>query len=157
MTHFLLLLILSISLMTVIKTDTNDTDSPCNGISVTLDQFQWENRVLLIFAEDSDSDMYQAQIDSLHSHREGLIDRDLVTLSIFDQECSTLDGNIIDDTSAESIRNNFSDQKETYSVFLIGKDGGVKLQKNLLLSVDELFNTIDRMPMRQREMRDSGK
>lgn len=142
--------------MAVTKTDTNDTDSPCDGKSVTLDQFKWENRVLLIFAKDSDSDMYQAQIDSLHSHREGLTDRDLVIFSMFDQECSTVDDNIIDDTSAETIRNNFSDQKETYSIFLIGKDGGVKLQKNQLLSVDELFNTIDRMPMRQREMRDSG-
>lgn len=157
MTQFLLLFIFSLSLTAITKTDTNDTDSPCDGKSVTLDQFQWKNRVLLIFAEDSDSDVYKAQIDSLHSHREGLIDRDLVIFSIFDQECSTLDGNVIDDKSAEKIQNDYSDQKETYSVFLIGKDGGVKLHKNQLLNVDELFNTIDRMPMRQREMRDGGK
>lgn len=157
MMQLLLLFISSLSLLVITKTDTNDTDSPCDGKSVTLDQFQWENRVLLIFAEDSGSDMYQSQIDSLHSHREGLIDRDLVIFSIFDQECSTMDGKIIDDKSSEKIENDYSDQKEIYSVFLIGKDGGVKLHKNQLLNVDELFNTIDRMPMRQREMRDGGK
>ncbi len=152
MTQLLLLFISSLSLLAV----THDIDSSCNGISVTLDQFKWENRVLLIFAEDSDSDMYQAQIKSLHSHQEGLTERDLIIFSVFDQECSNLDGNEIDDISAERIRNDFSDQKEAYSIFLIGKDGGVKLHKNQLLDIDELFNAIDRMPMRKREMRDGS-
>jgi len=152
MTQLLLLFISSLSLLAV----THDIDSSCNGISVTLDQFKWENRVLLIFAEDSDSDMYQAQIKSLHSHQEGLTERDLIIFSVFDQECSNLDGNEIDDISAERIRNDFSDQKEAYSIFLIGKDGGVKLHKNKLLDIDELFNAIDRMPMRKREMRDGS-
>jgi len=100
--------------------------------------------------------MYQAQIKSLHSHQVGLTERDLIIFSVFDQECSNLDGNEIDDISAERIRNDFSDQKEAYSIFLIGKDGGVKLHKNQLLDIDELFNAIDRMPMRKREMRDGS-
>lgn len=156
MIQFLLLLISSLSLLAVTSEDIDSIDSSCDGISVTLEQFKWESRVLLIFAKDSDSNIYQAQIESLKSHQEGLTDRDLVILSMFDQGCSTLDGNYIDDKSAERIRNKFSDRKETYSVFLVGKDGGVKLHKHQLLSVDELFSVIDKMPMRQREMRGDG-
>ena len=39
-----------------------------------------------------------------------------------------------------------------FEVLLVGKDGGVKLRQETPLSVDDLFATIDAMPMRQREM-----
>jgi len=37
---------------------------------------------------------------------------------------------------------------------LIGKDGGVKLRKPFPWSVRELSRSIDKMPMRQQELRD---
>lgn len=130
----------------------------CPGIDVSLDQFQWENRILVIFANHSDSDTYQAQVEMFSEHKDGLKGRDLITFSLFDEECSKLDGEIITNSSAESIRDQISPEYNTYTIYLIGKDGGTKLKKEELLKVDELFSTIDRMPMRQREMRDgSGK
>lgn len=36
---------------------------------------------------------------------------------------------------------------------LIGKDGGVKLRETSPVETDRLFNLIDSMPMRQREMK----
>jgi len=45
---------------------------------------------------------------------------------------------------------------EQTSFVLIGKDGGVKRRWTGKLSVDELFQAIDAMPMRQFEMRTRG-
>jgi hypothetical protein len=39
-----------------------------------------------------------------------------------------------------------------FKVVLIGLDGGIKLQKNGQLTPEELFGTIDSMPMRRAEM-----
>ena len=47
---------------------------------------------------------------------------------------------------------NIEIEKE-YQNLLIGKDGGVKLKNNSPISNIKIFNTIDAMPMRQREMR----
>ena len=40
-----------------------------------------------------------------------------------------------------------------FEVLLIGLDGGKKLQQNLLLSTQQLFDKIDAMPMRAQELR----
>lgn len=38
-------------------------------------------------------------------------------------------------------------------LILVGKDGGVKMRASLNTSLDRIFQRIDQMPMRQREMR----
>lgn len=42
-----------------------------------------------------------------------------------------------------------------FRVVLIGKDGGVKQVSTRPLPPDDLFNTVDKMPMRRQEMRRS--
>jgi hypothetical protein len=39
-----------------------------------------------------------------------------------------------------------------FSIFLIGKDGTVKLRSNDPVATSEIFSLIDAMPMRQEEM-----
>lgn len=41
-----------------------------------------------------------------------------------------------------------------YAVILVGRDGGEKLRRASPISAEELFATIDEMPMRRRELRD---
>lgn len=107
-----------------------------------------------MFARDSDIETYQRQINRFSSLDEDLLDRDLILISVFDNNCAMLDGEIISDSSAENIRSRLSPPDNGYSIFLIGKDGGIKLKKDEFLESEELFRVIDRMPMRQREMRD---
>lgn len=45
----------------------------------------------------------------------------------------------------------------SFSVVLIGKDGGVKLAQTQPLSPADLFGTVDKMPMRQQEARRAKK
>ena len=154
----LLLLLTSLSLFIMAQTDSNDLNiqEPCIGQEVSLDEFQWENRILVTFAPQPDDESYQTQIETFSSHENEHRDRDLVTISIFNRECSTLDGEVISDSSSQGIRERLSPPESGYSIFLIGKDGGVKLKQDEVLEPAELFHVIDRMPMRQREMRDGG-
>lgn len=110
-----------------------------------------------MFTQNSDSSPYQQQMNEFSSLEDELQDRDLILISVFDDDCATLDGQIISDSSADTIRSRFTPPKDGYSIYLIGKDGGVKLKQDEVLAPNELFRVIDRMPMRQREMRDSGK
>ena len=151
----LLLLTSSLVFMTLTHSATPGSASPCEGRDVSLDQFRWNNRILVIFAGDSTQDTYRDQMDLLKSHNDGVLDRDLVIFSIFDNHCSLLGDETISDASAREIRKKLS-PVTSYSIYLIGKDGGVKLKKDQILEVGELFSVIDSMPMRQREMRDGS-
>jgi len=151
----LLLLTSSLVFMTLTHSATPGSASPCEGRDVSLDQFRWNNRILVLFANDSTQEAYQDQMDLLKSHNDGVLERDLVIFSIFDNQCSLLGDQIISDASAREIRQRLS-PASSYSIYLIGKDGGVKLKREQVLEIEELFSVIDRMPMRQREMRDGS-
>ena len=59
----------------------------------------------------------------------------------------------IDRQTADYIRNRFSVPPNTFRLILVGKDGGIKLKRHDQASLEEVFELIDSMPMRQREMR----
>ena len=46
--------------------------------------------------------------------------------------------------------------EESFRIVLIGKDGGVKLDQAKGISIQEVFDLIDTMPMRQAEIRKKG-
>lgn len=68
----------------------------CSGEDISLNQFQWENRIIVMFAEHSESEPYQRQINEFESHPEELRDRYLVLIFVFDEECATFDDEITD-------------------------------------------------------------
>ncbi|WP_133120198.1 DUF4174 domain-containing protein [Rhodohalobacter barkolensis] len=142
--------------MTQISSTDFRQDQPCTGKEISLESFQWENRILVISASHSDDETYQTQMDRFSSLEDEFLDRDLILISIFNEECSTLNGEAISDSSSQNIRERLSPKENGYSIFLIGKDSSVKLNQDELLEPDELFRVIDRMPMRQREMREGG-
>ena len=154
----LLLFITFLPFIAMAQTNPTDSrqDQPCTGEEISLESFQWENRVLVLFAHNSDDESYQNQIDKFTSLEDELRDRDLILISVFNEECSTMNGEVISDSSSHSIRDRLSPADSGYSIFLIGKDGGVKLKQDEVLEPAELFRVIDRMPMRQREMREGG-
>lgn len=108
------------------------------GYDVNLEAFHWLNRPVVVFS-DSDADpRFQEQIDKLLSDQSALIDRDVVVL-------------IDTDPSRKSpLRQKL--RPRGFMLVLIGKDGGIKLRKPAPWTVRELSRTIDKMPMRQREI-----
>ena len=87
---------------------------------------QWKHRVLIIDTPSLQSAPYLQQISAFDAAAAGLKERDL---------------QVITQTSAPAFR-----------VRLVGKDGGVKLDRDTPMTTDALFALIDAMPMRQEEL-----
>lgn len=65
---------------------------------------------------------------------------------------STLDGRVIDTDQAQRLLSEFGVGASSFSVVLIGKDGGEKLRVNAIPDLPAIYAVIDGMPMRGREM-----
>jgi len=87
---------------------------------------QWKHRVLIIDTPSMQSTLYLQQISAFDAAVASLKERDL---------------QVITQTSAPAFR-----------VRLVGKDGGVKLDRDTPMTTDALFALIDAMPMRQDEL-----
>ena len=117
-----------------------DPTAVLEGIEVNLDDFLWIARPLVIFADTPADPRFQEQIELILRRVEDLAERDVV---------------IIADTDP-AIRSELRTKLRPrgFMLALIGKDGGVKLRKPLPWDVRELSRVIDKMPMRQQEIRD---
>ena len=117
-----------------------------------MDEFTWENRLLLMFAPTADEPILAVQRGQLSGHQQGLIDRDMVLIEIAADQVSVM-GRTTLDLEAGELRDRYGVSEGETAVLLVGKDGGVKIRQARALSAESLFATIDAMPMRQREMR----
>jgi len=98
-------------------------------------------RRLLTFTP-SESHEYEEQRDLFRGHEPGFEDRDL-TITIFPED---------DDTE---MRDRYGAKPGHFMVVLVGRDGREKFRSDKPVSAKELFDRIDAMPMRRREMRES--
>jgi hypothetical protein len=113
-----------------------------------LDEYQWENRILLVFADSRSSKNYEHQNKELDGHAEGFKERDLKIFHLF-----TDDEQQVNQKKTQALYTEYEVAQGEFTVILIGKDGTEKLRTSELLEVKKLFSVIDAMPMRQREMR----
>lgn len=115
--------------------------------------YQWQNRLLLVFAPAPDREEVRAQQGLFEGKEAELKDRDLLVAYLFPEE-----GRIEDETvSAEdttSLRERYGVAEDDFIVILIGKDGTAKERLEEPMQSADLFATIDAMPMRQREMKE---
>lgn len=132
-----------------------DAADGCEAVQdVTLQEFRWKYRIIVLSAPAASDETYRQQLEQLYAEDAGLIERDLRILSLLEAGCSTLDGHPVSDESAARIKRQLGVDTDSFSVRLIGKDGGVKVHERVVLPPDWLFAVIDGMPMRQREMRE---
>ena len=123
-----------------------------NGQNDMLEQYQWENRLILLFGSISESAV-EKQITELEKDTEGITDRDLLIFHIDRDEVRFIENSGNPASSANKLRNRYNIGEQEFHYILIGKDGGVKLNKKEFVPNKDLFSVIDAMPMRQREMR----
>jgi hypothetical protein len=80
----------------------------------------------------------------------------LIVFRVFEDGPSRVQEKPLSSEEAEALRRRFSVQSGRFAVILIGKDGGVKMVREHEADLQEIFDRIDAMPMRQREMREKG-
>jgi outer membrane receptor for Fe3+-dicitrate len=115
----------------------------------SLTQFHWVNRVLILNGS-ADSAAFEQQVAVLKSRSNDLAERDMVVLHVSDDEVRTIYG-AAQKVDADALKSQAQLSGSGFQVVLVGKDGGVKLRSNTAISDVELFDIIDRMPMRQAE------
>jgi len=117
-----------------------------------LEQYKWEQRLFIVFADTDSSNLYKKQIKELRDHEDGLQDRDLKILHLFIDDQSHSGVTPLPEETVGTLYQTYDIAKGDFVVILIGKDGTEKLRARSPLPTDKLFSVIDAMPMRQREM-----
>lgn len=123
------------------------------GVEFKLSDYQWQHRILLIFAPSTDSSQYRQQMQAWQADAAGTDDRDLKSVQILGTGESQVEGRSLSSASAERLRQQFGITPEEFAVILVGKDGTEKQRSQAPIDLAALFRTIDAMPMRQQEMR----
>lgn len=129
------------------------TGSPKAQSPLDLSQYQWKNRLLLIFAPSEQDPAYLDLRDRLQASEAELVDRDLIVFRLFAEGQGSLAEAPIGNDSVSFLYDRFDVQQGASTVVLIGKDGGEKLRQVDGFDLQAIFDRIDAMPMRQREMR----
>lgn len=116
-----------------------------------MDTYRWHKRPVIVAAPDPSAPLVAAQRAALATTDAALSERDMVRIEILGENVTT-DGTPRPDISASRLRDQFGIGKTDALALLVGKDGGVKIRRRAAITADELFATIDAMPMRRREM-----
>lgn len=116
-----------------------------NGLS----DLTWKKRVIIVFADAGDQRAAR-QIKILTDRQPELEDRDLVVISVFGDEVVAAFGTV-SKPDAATLRNKADVKEGSFRVVLVGKDGGIKLRSETVVPDVDMFEIIDRMPMRRAE------
>lgn len=130
-----------------------------DALSMDLNQYKWKNRLLLIFAPDDGHSLLRNLESDIAVQPGEVSERDLLVFRIIENGPSFMAATRLDPQTAANIRKKFKASHERFTCILVGKDGGIKLRRNDQVRLQDIFELIDAMPMRQQEMRqkNSGK
>jgi len=106
-----------------------------------LSEFHWKKRPVLVFADSEDDPAFQAQMELLREQTDDLRARDVIVLTDTDP------------AARSALR--LKMRPRGFMLVLVGKDGEIKLRKPRPWDVREITRSIDKMPIRQREIRDA--
>lgn len=105
-----------------------------------LSQFVWEKRPIVVFADSENDPAFIAQMEFFNDRPEALLERDVVVLT--DTDPGTL----------SPLRKKL--RPRGFMLVIIDKEGNIQLRKPFPWDVREISRSIDKLPIRQREVRD---
>ena len=124
---------------------------PAQATAAELSDYLWQRRPLLLFAPSESDPRLLETMRRIAASRCDFADRDMVLGRIVTEGTSTLDGKVVDTNQAQKLFSDFGIGADSFSVVLIGKDGGEKLRVADVPDLQSIYAVIDGMPMRARE------
>jgi hypothetical protein len=122
-----------------------------------LSDFQWKNRLLIIYTTTDSPSTLENQLVQIKKATKDFAERDLKVIILQDEKVKIWNSSASHQLAYDQFIQDLNIRTEkSYQNLLIGKDGWVKLREDSPISNHKLFNTIDAMPMRKREMRDGN-
>ena len=119
----------------------------------SMKRYQWNNRPILIFAPSRDDRSYCETMIIWNRNIPELDARDIVLIQVFEEGISRAEGREIPQDSANHLRERFQVDDGDMTIVLVGKDGTEKARWDRLPPLQRIYDLIDAMPMRQREIR----
>lgn len=116
------------------------SDAPLTELA----SLRWQHRFILVDGRLPDA------IERLRGAQQAMAERDIVWLVAHQDHVQSNYPGPVGDALAQALKEGYFNRSDA-SVFLIGKDGGLKAKYHRL-DLPKLFERIDAMPMRQREM-----
>ncbi len=118
-----------------------------------LQQYQWQNRIIVLYANETELDLLTMQLELLTEEPNELSERKLLVIQAHKDRYK-----IIFPENSEWVSSSLKGElniikKTEFEVFLLGLDGGIKLRQQEILQTEKLFSLIDGMPMRKAEIR----
>ena len=107
-----------------------------------LEAFHWTHRPVIVFADSPNDPAFIDQMEMLVARQAELELRDVVVLTDTDP------------AARNPLRQKL--RPRGFMLVIVGKDGQVALRKPFPWSVREISRTIDKMPIRQREIREQS-
>ena len=141
------------SALTVVVLATTAALGSAHAAAAELSDYRWERRPLLLFAPTDNDPRLIETLSRIEASRCDFVDRDMVIGQVVTEGESTLDGQVVNADESRRLARQYAIGEDTFSVLLIGKDGGEKLRVNEVPDLQAIYAVIDGMPMRSREMR----
>ncbi|MFD0916703.1 DUF4174 domain-containing protein [Pseudahrensia aquimaris] len=119
-----------------------------------LDALKWDKRVLILFDQSRSSASLDRQIDRLRERRPDVDERDMIVLVSAGNERAAIAMGYarLPNGIERTLRRFYKPAERGMTMILLGKDGSEKQRWNRTIDPQEIFDVIDSMPMRQREM-----
>jgi hypothetical protein len=111
---------------------------PVSAADVTIEQFLWDRRPIVVFADTANDPLFRRQMDAIERDLDVLGERDVVVI---------IDA---DPAARSAVRQRL--RPRGFSLVLMDKDGEVKRRMPQPQTVREITRTIDRFPLRRQEM-----
>ena len=120
-------------------------------IGQKITEYQWKNRLVILLTDSEDNETYKLQINDFQTVISGLEERKILVITLTPNYQITGIENEIKQNASLSYKD-LKKETEGFEILLIGLDGYSKLRQSKLLTLQELFDLIDSMPMRRLEI-----
>lgn len=131
-----------------------------DSLDFRLDAHRWEHRLLAVFVPEDDAEAREEQENWLAETDDGFRDRDLLLITLQKGSGGTArkapgaPPTPITHAAVDRLYRRFDVPPDAFRVVLVGKDGTEKQRAVAPVAPRAVFDTIDSMPMRQRELRE---
>lgn len=116
-----------------------------------LEAERWKTRPLILVAPTTNDPQVVKLREELAqpANREAFVERDMVLYTVVAGAASRNDQPLRPEQTRALLKALDARAVQPATLYLVGKDGGIKVREELGWSLKALFGTVDRMPMRQ--------
>lgn len=123
------------------------------GAQEDFSKLKWRNRVIVFSTQNLKDEAFVTQWTNFKNSTKKLEDRNILLFALSKGRVLDKELKVIPSYLIAPLRKKYNIPQTYEGITLIGKDGGVKLQKPMHTEPKVFFEAIDQMPTRQQEMR----